>query len=182
MAEAATLERLKRNRLARMRQGQNTADILTIPSDPESRVALVPLLEGEYDECMRAAASLDVPENLAGANVMDREERRQLVCRSAREVGDYTKTVFTDVEEMMQVLEPQDVNYLYDAYVEMQMEISPSMETMTEEEIDFLKGLFEIMPWSDLSGRQVYALTRFLSTLRPEQVMDKSLGRFSTPS
>lgn len=145
------------------------------------RVAIVPLLEGEYDECMRSAARLDVPENVAGASVMDRQERREVVCRAAREPEDYSVRVFKNTIQMMEVLEPSDINHLYDAYVEMTLEISPRMDQLSEQEIDFLEGIFEVMPWKDLSGRQVYALSRFLSSLRPEQLMGKSLGRLSTP-
>lgn len=181
VSETSTLERLRESRLKRMRMGQSSASIIKIPSNPEHRVAIVPLLEGEYDECMRAAAQVDVPDNVAGASVMDREERRQVVCRAAREVDDFSKRVFTDSITMMEILEPSDVNYLYDAYIELQLEISPSMDELSESEVDFLKGVFERMPWNDLSGRQVYALIRFLSSLGVEQLTDKLPGRLSTP-
>jgi hypothetical protein len=182
MAEAVTLERIRQKREERMRMGQMTAEILPIPSSPEIRVALIPLLEGEYDECMRAAAQVDVPDNVAGASVMDRQERREVVCRALREVDDYSKRVFTDTVTMMETLEPPDVNFFYDAYVEMQLQISPRLDELLEAEIDFLKDVFGTIQWSDLSGRQVYALSRFLSSLGQEQLTVKLPGRLSTRS
>lgn len=182
MAESATLERLKERRLERMRGGQATASVETVPSDPEIRIALVPLLEGEYDECMRGAAAVDIPENLAGAQVADREEKRQVVVRAAREVDDYEKRVFASTVEMMNVLEPTDVNHLYDCYLEMVRQFSPQMTALNQEEIDFLSELLGTLRLNDLSGGQVYALSRFLSALQPEQLMGKSLGRLSTRS
>lgn len=181
MADSATLSRLKETRLERMRKGQGAATIETILSNPEIRVALVPLLEGEYDECMEAAASRDLPDSLAGAQVADREERRQVVCRAAREVEDYNKRVFVSVDEMGKVLEPTDVNHLYDCYIELVRQYSPKLSVLSQEEIDFLSGLFGNLRWSDLSGEQVYALSRFLSRLRPDQLTGNLPGRLSTP-
>lgn len=179
--EPDLVQRLKDKRADRLRKGQMTCEIHPIPSNPEERLALVPLLEGEYDECIRASAALDVPENVAGAGVMDRHERREVICHAARNPSDLSKRVFKDVNSMMAALEPEDVNFFYDVYIEMSQTISPQIDTLSEEEIDFLSRLFETMQWKDLSGRQAYALSRFLSTLRPEQLMGRSLGRLLTP-
>lgn len=181
----STFEQLKERRLERMRQGQQTATITSIPSDKEIRVALVPLLEGEYDECIKAAAAaagaLDEPDTLPGAQVADREERRNVVFRSARNIDDYSKYAFPSLQEMMQVLGPHDINHLYDCYIEMAREFSPRMTELSQEDIDFLLDLFVNLSWKDLSGGQVYALSRFLSLLRRDQLTANLPGHLSTP-
>lgn len=182
MVSEDTFTRLQERRLERMRQGQQTAEIEKIPSDPEIRVALVPLLEGEYDECQKAAAEVHMPDNVAGATVRDREERRQVVYRASREVDDYSKQAFPSAHQMSQVIEPTDVNYLYSSYVQMISKFSPSISTLEPDEIDFLSDLFVNLDWKDLSGEQVFALSRFLSTLRQEQLMGSLPGRLSTRS
>lgn len=181
ISESDIVAQLRQKREERMRLGQNTAEIFPVPSSPEVRVALIPLLEGEYDECMRAVAALDVPETIAGASVMDRHEKREVIVRASRDTSDYTKRAFKSVDQMMEVLEPEDVNFLYEAYLDMVREISPAVDELDDEEIELLKKVFEEMPWKDLSGKQVYALTRFLSRLAPEQLMGKILGRLSIP-
>lgn len=179
MAEQATLEKIRERRLERMRQGQNACEVVNLPSDEEVRVALVPLTEAEYDTCMRLTSKLDVPENVAGASVMDRHEKREVIFRAAREVGDLSQHIWTTVDQMMDTIEPEDVNVLYDRYVEMSTDISPHMAQLTDEEVDFLKDYFANCQWSDLSGKQLYALNRFILARSIQLPSDNSLGSSS---
>lgn len=179
MAEQATLEKIRERRLERMRQGQNACEIVPLPSDSEIRVALVPLTEAEYDACMRLTSRLDVPENVAGASIMDRHEKREVIIRASRETENLTQHVWKTVDEMMTSIEPEDVNVLYDRYVEMSTDISPHIAQLSEEEIDFLKDYFANCQWSDLSGKQLYALNRFISARSILLPSDNSLGSSS---
>lgn len=180
MAQQETLKKLKDRRLERMRLGQSTAEIEQLPSDKEVRVALVPLLEKEYDAAMRSTALIDVPDNIAGAGVLDRQEKREVLVRAIRDPDDYTSRIFDSVSEMMEILEPVDVSHLYDRYVEMSMEIDPAIPELSEEEIDFLRQSFGDFNWRGLSGRQLYALNRFILTLSPNQLVGRLPGSFST--
>lgn len=178
---STTFDQLKERRLERMRKGQEAATIENLLSDPEIRIALVPLIEGDYDECMRIAAAIDVPDDsIQGAQVVDREERRQVIFRAARQVDDYTKPFFPSMEEMKKELAPHDVNHLYECYLELIRSFSPKMAALSQEDIDFLSDLFVNLPWNDLSGAQVYALSRFLSLLQPEQLTDSLPGHLLT--
>jgi hypothetical protein len=171
-----TLEKIKQRRAERMRAGQNTAEIISLPSDNEIRVAIVPLLEREYDEALRATAAMDVPENVAGASLMDRHERREVICRAIRDPDNYSERLFKSVAEMMDILHPTDISHLFDAYVEMSMDISPDVRSLSDEEIDYLKKVCENLNWKDLSGKQLYNFNRFLLTLTPDQLLGKSPG------
>lgn len=182
MANQEMLEKLRQRRIERMRLGQETAELEPIPSDPEFRVALVPLLEKEYDASQRAVSLLDVPETVAGATILDRQEKREILIRAIRDPEDLTSKLFSSVNEMMELLEPVDITHLYDKFVEMSMDISPDLRALSQEEIDFLKRVFESFSWSDLSGRQHYALNRFLLTLSPDQLMGRQPGSFSMNS
>lgn len=180
--EPKILQALKERRLERMRLGQATGELVGLASDQEVRVALVPLLEKEYDQCMRAVANMIVPDNVAGAGLMDRQEKREILVRAIRDPSDYSKRMFRDVDDMMDYLEPVDINHVYDAYVEMAMAISPHVADLSDEEIDFLKQLFVDFQWKGLSGKQAYALRRFISTLSLTQPLDNLPGFSSTTS
>jgi hypothetical protein len=173
-----TLDKIKQRRMDRMRQGQRTAEIISLPSDNEIRVAIVPLLEREYDEALRATAVIgdEFPENIAGASLMDRQERREVICRAIRDPDNYEVRLFNNVEEMMGLLHPSDISHLFDAYVEMSMDISPDVRALSDEEIDYLKKVCENLDWKGLSGKQLYSFNRFLLTLSQDQLLGKSPG------
>lgn len=173
-----TLDKIKQRRIERMRAGQATAELIKLPSDNEIRVALVPLLESEYDQALRAtvAMSEDMVENVASASLMDRHEKREVICRAIRDPEDYSKRLFTNVQEMMELLHPSDISHLFDAYVEMSMDVSPDVRSLTDEEIDYLKKVCENLNWRGLSGKQLYNFNRFLLTLTPDQLLGRSPG------
>lgn len=176
MAEQATLEKIRERRIERMRLGQNALEIVLLPSDSEVRIGLVPLTEAEYDTCMRLTSELNVAENVAGAGVMDRHEKREVVFRAAREPSDPHKHIFDSVDQMMENIEPEDLNVLYDRYVEMSTQYSPHVAQLSDEEVDFLKEFFANCQWKDLSGRQLYALNRFILAHSPGQLSDNLPG------
>lgn len=178
----STIEKIKQRRIERMRLGQSTAELVELPSDKEIRVALVPLLESEYDQAQRSTAMLEVPDNVAGAAVMDRHEKREVLVRAIRDPDNYANRLFANAEEMMGILQPVDISHLFDQYVEMAMNISPNVAALTDEEIDFLKKVFEGLNWKDLYGKQLYALNRLILTLSPEQLMGNLPGSFSINS
>lgn len=175
-----TATQLIERRLDRMRLGQAVCEIFPLLSDPEFRVALVPLTEAEYDQCMEAVVKIDVEETIVGNQYRDRELTKETLRRSIREPDNLNVQMFETTPELAKALEVSDINYLIDHYFEMISKSSPSIEGITNEEIDDLKkGLME-MDWSELSGKQWYALKRFLLSLGPEQLRVKLHGSSST--
>jgi hypothetical protein len=179
MAEQKTLEKIRERRLDKMRRGKEAAELVEIPSmnaDPEVgedniRVALVPLTESEYDRCIQSAAMIPVPDNVAGAQVQDRHEKREVIRFAMREVDNLEKHVFNSVDEMMEVLETDDVNHVYDCYAEMIETNSPAVVQLSEEEIEYLKKVFENLLSNVLSGKQLYAINRLLLITSPTQLV-----------
>lgn len=153
--------------LEKMRLGQASCEITELLSDPEIRVALVPLTEGEYRRTLDIAARLMYEvENPASAMVRDQVQKEQILYYATREISDLSKMFFgkpADVE----LLDAHDINHLYDVYLEMVYENSPSMMGMTEEDFDALKKALGRIEWSELSGPQWYAAQRFLNSIRP---------------
>jgi hypothetical protein len=90
--------------------------------------------------------------------------------------------VYSSTEEMLEDLEVADIDALIDGYNEMIAKSSPSLDGITEEEIEDLKKVFQTMDWNALSGRSWYAAKRFLSTISPEQLRDNSHGSTSINS
>jgi hypothetical protein len=171
---------MTRRRLARMRLGQATAEYVQLISDPEIRIALVPLTEAEFQESFTDAARLTVGENIAGTMVRERRARVQQVWRSCRPAGDLSTYMFQTYEEFREALTTADIDQLIDVYEEMTHELSPSMENISPEELEFLKQVLLEMDWSVLSGQSWYAAKRFLSSISLPQLTDKSPGSSST--
>lgn len=175
-----TATQLVERRLNRMRLGQAVCEVFNLLSDPEVRVALVPLTEAEYDQCMEAVVKIDVEETIVGNQYRDRQLTNETLRRALREPDNLSAMVFETTQELSNALEVSDINYLIDHYFEMVHKSSPSIEGLTDDDIDDLKkGLLET-DWSGLSGTQWYALRRFLLSLGPEQLRVKLPGSSST--
>src|SRR5690348_14846856 len=100
-----TAETLIERRLDRMRLGQAVCEIIPLLSDPETRVAVVPLTEAEYDQAMENSMKEVLPETVAGGQYRDRILTRQTLLRAIREPDDLSKQVFESVEELENALE-----------------------------------------------------------------------------
>lgn len=184
---STTAGRVKERRLDRMRLGQAVCDFVALPSDPEIRVAIVPLTEAEYSQVLSRVASVPLADDMAGAAVKDRVQAREILVRAIREESDLTQRVYVDtqgelaIEALSDDLEVVDIDEIVDRYNEMVEKSSPRIDQIPEEELEAVKKALQTMDWSALSGRSWYALKRFLSTIIPEPLMVNSLGSSSTP-
>lgn len=179
---ATTAEKIKERRLDRMRLGQAVCDYVTLPSDPEVRLCIVPLTEAEYLRALQKVAEPSLADNIAGMAVRDRIQSQEILVRAIREERDLTQQVFSDIDEMMEVLEIHDVDELIDRYNEMVEKASPSLDGIPPEEIENLKKALQEMDWSALSGSAWYAAKRFLSRIMPSPLTDNWPGYISTNS
>lgn len=170
------------NRLARMRQGQDVAERVTIPSKEGIEVALVPLNEGEAQAGIIAAANLDVPDNQAGMMARERAATISDVWHAVREPGDITKRVFATPEEMVEELESPDIDHIADHLVLLHNYASPALDGITDEELNELKKAFGEADWSALTGRRWAAVKLCVSTLFPELLQAKLRGSSSIES
>jgi hypothetical protein len=173
-------EKLKENKLARMREGQAAGEIVTLVSDPEVRFVVVPLTDGEYLKALSISDEVQASETMSGFAVKDEVLKQAILLFAAREIHDWTKSFFESVEEVME-LEAQDVNVAYDVFLELISVASPSMQMLTEEEMDNLKKVWSLIAWSELSGRQLYAARRFLNSIQEDLLLGNFSGLSSTP-
>src|SRR5262245_38475792 len=100
-----------------MRLGQAVCDYVTLISDPEVRLCIVPLTEGEFRRVLEKVSALQQPDNLAGVAVRDRAQMHEILVHAIREENDLTQRVFVDtpaengyrpktaVENMLETLE-----------------------------------------------------------------------------
>jgi hypothetical protein len=167
---------LKERRLARMRLGQAVFEIFPLLSDPDIRVAIVPLNEAEHENCLSFAASMDVAENIAGATLRDRAQTTEILSWAIRDPLDITKRIYNSGSEVAQDLGPDDVGFLIDHYYEMADQNAPSLERLPDNDVNELKKALNEMDWNALSGRQWYAASRFLLSLMPQPLGDSLLG------
>ena len=177
---ATTRDKIAERRLAKMRMGQAVCEFAILPSDKETRFALVPLTEAEYMQALEAVSVMVIPDNLVGAELMDRRRAQETLIRSIREESDLTQRVFDDVDDLMEVCDVADIDFLIDEYNRMTANSSPSVDGISPEEFRNLKELLQTMDWNALSGRAWYEARRFLLTITPSPLLDNSPGLSST--
>ena len=170
------------SRLKRIRQGQEVPEWASIPSMPEIRIALVPLLERETQASLVAAASEDAPDNALGIQVRARIAQHWDVWQAARHIEDGEKYVWDSVDAMVNDLEPDDIDSLHDQLTVLMDYASPGIEGLTEADLAELKKAFVLIDWNGLTGRQWSALKLCLSHLLPELLLAKPPSTTSTPS
>lgn len=172
----ATADKIKERRLERMRLGQSVCDYVTLASDPEIRLAIVPLTESEYLQALNAVAEVPRADDMAGAAIKDRVQSQEILLRAFREEKNLSERVFSTTDEMMTVLEVMDVDHAIDCYNEMVEKSSPVLDGLPEEEFENLKKALQTMDWNGLSGSAWYAARRFLSRIMPKPLLDNSPG------
>jgi hypothetical protein len=136
-----TADEIKNRRLEKMRLGQHACEVATLPSDPEERVALVPLTQGEYINSLQVAASIPLDDNIAGRASRDEIQRSEILAVACREVEDLTQRYYAN-SEAVRALEAHDLNHMFDVYLEMVAEQSPELEGLSEDDFADLKKRF----------------------------------------
>lgn len=177
-----TKEKIRERRMDRMRLGQAACDYVALQSDPEIRLCIVPLTEGEYLQALEKVRDVRANDDLPGMAIRDRVQAQEIIARAIREEDDLMKRVYVNAEEMMEDLEVADIDILIDGYNEMISKSSPAIDGITQEEVEELKKVLVTMDWNALSGRSWYAAKRFLGTISPELLQDNSPGSTSTNS
>jgi hypothetical protein len=177
-----TAELIRERRLEKMRLGQAVCEYVTLPSDSETRLCIVPLTEAQYMQVLAKVAKLTLPDDMAGVSVRDRTQVIEILARAIREENDLQQRVFETTEEMLEAIEVADVDELIDRYNEMVERSSPSMDSIPDEELENVKKALQTMEWKDLSGPAWYACKRFLSRILPSPLLDNFSGSLSTRS
>lgn len=164
-----TLAALRESRrVAKMRMGQGAPEYVVLKSDPEIRMAIVPLTEAEYQQALDAAATLELPDNGYAIELRDRTLQVHTLLHALREIGDPARKVFGSTQEMLDEetgLQPIDVNYIMDEYQRMIDFSSPALDGLSDDQLDDLKKAFVTIDWSALSGKPWWHLKGFFSTL-----------------
>lgn len=181
MAER-TFEKWADRRLARMREGKAVIEVVELLSDPEIRLALVPLTDAEYMNSLEVAASrVEIPDTEHGIVLKDRIQQNGIILAAAREIDNLEERFFSNYDEVA-TLPSHDINHIWDCYREMVSNSSPSLEGISVEQMEELKKVLQETDLSDLSGPAWYALKRFLSVISVPQHLVKSPGSTSTKS
>lgn len=178
--EKTTRQKIRERRLDRMRAGQAACDYVQLLSDPEIRVAIVPLTEMDYRNVLEKISSMNVPDDMAGAMLKDRVQAQEILVRSIREEHDLTERVYDDVEGLLEDFEVEDIDHAIDCYNEMMDRSSPSLQGIPPEELEQLKKVLAEMDWNELSGSSWYAAKRFLFSLSRQQLLGNLSGSIST--
>ena len=173
---------LASNRLAAMRAGQEAPHETTIPSKPEIRCSMVPLLEREAQRGVIRAAQLDVQDNAAGLQARNRAALESDVWHSLREPSDPATKVFETVEQMVDELDATDIDFLSDELSALMDYASPAIDGFSQEQLDDLKKAFGETDWSALTGWQWAALKLACQALFPNLLRARSLTSTSTES
>lgn len=172
----------EQHRLARMRMGQDAGEWTDIPSMPGVRVLQVPLKEKESQLGVMAAAALEVYDNAAGLTARNRVAMQYDVFYSLREMDKPDKFVFDSVDEMVDTLEPSDIDLLHERLTVMMEYSSPAIDGINDEDFELIKKAFMAIDLSALTGRQWAAVKLSCQYLFPNLLPDRSLGTTPTES
>ena len=166
-----------------MRLGQAVMIPVDLVSDSEIRFALIPLTDAELQNSLMVAAQGAVSDTPSTHEVFyrDRVQKCAIIQGAARHLDNLDERVFESFNEVL-MLDSRDIAHVFDAYQEMMDVSSPSLDGLTEAEMDEIKKALLEMDWNVLSGRQWYAAKRFLMSLQPQQLPDNSLGSLQTKS
>ena len=180
---SSIFEQIKeRNRLTRMRLGQDAPEMIALPAHPDIRVAMVPLVEAETQASMIYAASLGLPDNAAGLQATNRAVACHDVWQAIRVPESLDAKVFPSVEVMIEQLEPEEIDILADQLVAFMDYASPTADGITDEMLVVLKKASETIEWNGLSGRRWAILKLYLSVFAPELLAASLSGSGSTDS
>jgi hypothetical protein len=170
----------KSGRLRRMRLGQDAPEFVTLRSDPEIRMVLVPLTEAEYQFGLTSAMNLPAEDNEVGRMYRDRWQQVTDMWNALREPYDVSKRVFNSVQEMVEELGADDINHISECYFRMVDDSSPALDGVTDEQLEDIKKALMTIDWSVLSGKAWWHLKNFLLNLTQEQLKVKLPGSLST--
>lgn len=171
-----------KNRLARMRLGQEAPELVTFQAHPEIRVAMVPLTERETQMGMIYGASLDVPDNSAGIQARNRAVAQSDLWNALRDPSDLNAKVFVSIDEMIDELAPEEIDSLLDNLASLMDYSSPHGDGLTDEILDTLKKASETIEWSGLTGRRWAVVKLYLSVMSPDLLQVSLSGLGSTDS
>lgn len=174
-----TFEAMKDAKLARMREGKNAGEIVELVTNPEIRLVIVPLSDGEWLKSLKYADDVEAGENAAGIVLRDEVQKKAILYFACREMSDWEKPFFHDYSEV-EDMDYSDIQHIYDRYLEMVAQFSPSFFMLDEEQVDELKKVWQRIEWNALSGRQQYAAMRFLNSIREDLLAGNSSGSLST--
>lgn len=156
-----------------MRLGKAVCEMVELASDPEIRIALIPLTDAEFQNSLMVAAQANVTEVASTHEVFyrDRVQKCAILLAAAREPDNLKKPFFESLSEVTD-LDYNDITDLFSYYEQMMDFSSPSLDGISQEDMDEIKKALQEVEWNDLSGRSWYAAKRFLSTLtqKPPQV------------
>ncbi|HKU52529.1 MAG TPA: hypothetical protein VJQ25_08680, partial [Nitrospira sp.] len=120
-----TFEAMKESRLARMREGKNAGEIVELVTNPEIRLVLVPLTDGEWLKALGYADEVPAGENVAGITLRDEVQKKAIIFYACREMHDWEEPFFESMAEVEQ-MDYADIGHIYDRYLEMVAQFSPS--------------------------------------------------------
>lgn len=162
------------DRAKRMRIGQGVGEYAALLTNPEVRMAIVPLREWEAEEAWSAAASVDVDNNAYGIEKRDKVLKRHTLFHALRLPGNVEERVFDSVESVGKELDDIDVDHLMDEYRRIVNYASPAIDGMTPEMLDDLKKAFETIDLNALTGKQWWLVKELFMTLTVDQLTDRS--------
>jgi hypothetical protein len=164
-----------------MRLGKAVCEMVELNSDPEIRIALVPLTDAEFQNSLMIAAQANVTEVSSTHEVFyrDRVQKCAILLASAREPDDLNKPFFESLSEVTD-LDFNDITDLFSYYEQMMDFSSPSLDGISQEDMNEIKKALQETDWNDLSGRSWYAAKRFLSTFTPKQPQVNLFGSSPT--
>ncbi len=160
--------------LERMRKGKEAFRVVRWPGSDESEppFALVPLTCDELQEAYAAAYQrferLKLPITIYTADDFHSETNMQVLLRAMVLLDDSDpprptkEQLFADDAELRPLLGPEERNALSDEYLQLQNEVDPDPETMSQELLDRIDDLVKKKDVAQLSATNSVTLAAYI--------------------
>jgi len=123
--------------LEKLRKGLDHFRDVCFPGQPEFELSLVPLSVAELQvaqaEAERRFRDIGLGLNVLNSDDFASELHIQVLARSMRSKGDRTVRLFSDADELREMLTADERTHLTSDYIDLQSEANPTPEEMSDE-------------------------------------------------
>ncbi len=152
------------SRLSKIKAGVNNYTPVPIPGTNES-AHLIVLSSEEMVKAKSEALEYCRQKEIGDTDSFNVILNSYVLYKALRVPEDHKESFADSAEEIRKLLSLTEIGYLMEKHMELQEDVSPDIEKLTDEEIERLKNFLETIRLNDLSGESIRILRNFLSTL-----------------
>jgi len=149
--------------LDKIKNGKKNYKVIQFPNT-EEKVAIVLLSSEDFIDAKVKTEQYCNEKGITDDTYIEIEHQIQIVYKALRDKDDISKKLADSIDEIRS-LRVDEISYIMTEYNQFQMEVSPLLNAINEEQFEELKKTLGKMSWKDLNGESLLALRNFLMSL-----------------